>query len=90
MTNHPNRRRYYAAQSPRGFSNEVDYYAFSSKSARDAWVAEHASDGDVNAAYCGAYACTKAEALKGGGQGVHNTDSAGFRIPGKPNAALIG
>jgi len=89
MTNHPNRRRYYAAQSPRGFSNEVNYYAFSSKAARDAWVAEHADDGDVNSASRGAYACTKAEALKGGGDGYYNADSAGFRIAGKPNARFI-
>lgn len=57
--------------------------------ARDAWVAEHSDDGDVNAATRGAYACTKADALKGGGHGEYNTDGAGFRVPGKPNAELI-
>jgi len=86
MTNHPNRRRYYAAQSPRGFANEVNYYVFKSKTARDTWVSEHSGDGDVNSASRGAYACTKADALKGSGRGIYNTDGAGFPIAGKPNA----
>ena len=59
MTNHPNRgRRFYAAQSPRGFANEVVVHAFPSRQARDAWVAAHEDDGDVNSAPQGAYAIT--------------------------------
>lgn len=55
MVNHPNRnRRFYAAQSPRGFANETEIHAFPSREARDAWVAEHADDGDVNSSACGA------------------------------------
>lgn len=86
MTNHPNRRRYYAAQSPRGFSNEVNVYAFSSKAARDAWVDEHTHDGDVNSAYCGAYKVTKAEAIKAAGYAY---DGAGFPVRGVPFATFI-
>lgn len=59
MTNHPNRnRRFYAAQSPRGFVNEVMVHVFRSRADRDAWVAEHEDDGDANSAACGAYAIT--------------------------------
>lgn len=86
MANHPNRRRYYAAQSPRGFSNEVDVYAFSGKALRDAWVAEHEHDGDVNSAYCGAYVVTKAEALRLAGEAI---DGAGFPVKDKPDAAFV-
>lgn len=57
MTSHANaRRRYYAAQSPRGYGNEIQVHVFPSRAARDGWVREHAEDGDVNAARCGAYA----------------------------------
>lgn len=86
MTNHPNRSRFYAAQSPRGFSNEVNVYIFSSRAARDAWVSEHADDGDVNAATCGAYAVTKVEALRLGGT-AH--DNAGFPVRGKVSGRFI-
>ena len=86
MTNHPNRSRFYAAQSPRGFSNEVNVYIFSSRSARDAWVAEHADDGDVNSAYIGAYSITRAKALTLGGM-AH--DGRGFPVPGKVNGRFI-
>lgn len=86
MANHPNRRRYYAAQSPRGFANEVNVYAFSGRALRDAWVGEHADDGDVNAATQGAYAVTKAEALRHAGLA---RDRMGFPIPGKPAAKFI-
>jgi hypothetical protein len=55
-------RHYYTAQSPRGFSNEVNVYRFTSKAARDQWVDEHANDGDCNSAACGAYVVTAAEA----------------------------
>lgn len=56
MANHPNRsRRFYAAQSPRGFANEVEVHVFRSRADRDTWVAEHKDDGDVNSAACGAY-----------------------------------
>lgn len=59
MTNHPNRNsRFYAAQSPRGFANEINVHVFPSRDARDTWVAEHADDGDVNSASCGAYKIT--------------------------------
>jgi hypothetical protein len=68
MVNHPNRARFYAAQSPRGFANEVNIYIFSTRSSRDAWVQEHAEDGDVNAASQGAYKVTKREALRPGGE----------------------
>ena len=47
--------RFYAAQSPRGFANEINIHSFSSRKARDMWVAEHADDGDVNSASRGAY-----------------------------------
>ena len=54
-------RHYYAAQSPRGFSNEIRVYVFTSRIRRDAWVDEHADDGDVNSAARGAYAITYRE-----------------------------
>lgn len=55
-------RTFYAAQSPRGFSNETVVHQFPSKRARDQWVSEHADDGDVNSAACGAYRITSARA----------------------------
>jgi hypothetical protein len=55
---------FYAAQSPRGFSNEVIVYSFSTKSRRDVWVLDHENDGDVNSAYRGGYAITRAAALR--------------------------
>ena len=55
-------RHYYAAQSPRGFANEINVVRFADKAARDQWVDEHKSDGDCNSATCGAYAVTAAEA----------------------------
>ena len=56
MANHPNRnRRHYAAQSPRGFSNEVVVHVFRTRPDRDAWVLEHENDGGVNSAKWGAY-----------------------------------
>ena len=60
MTN----RKYYASQSPRGFANEIEVHAFSSVAARNAWVAEHEDDGDVNSAQCGAHAITSKCARK--------------------------
>lgn len=63
MTNHPNRnRRFYAAQSPRGFANEVRVHVFPSRADRDVWVAAHEDDGDVNSASQGAYAITSKQA----------------------------
>lgn len=63
MTNHPNRNRhYYAAQSPRGFANEIIVHSFPSRRARDEWVAAHEDDGDVNSASQGAYAITSERA----------------------------
>jgi hypothetical protein len=59
MTTH-----YYAAQSPRGFANEISVHIFCTRADRDQWVAKHADDGDVNAAYCGAYAITSRRARK--------------------------
>lgn len=55
---------YYAAQSPRGFANEIAVHSFATRRARDAWVAEHEDDGDVNSAACGAYAITAKQARK--------------------------
>ena len=55
-------KTYYAEQSPRGFSNETNTYRFTTKAERDAWVAEHASDGDVNSAACGARAISAKQA----------------------------
>lgn len=55
-------RQFYAAQSPRGFANETNIHTFPTRAARDAWVADHADDGDVNAATCGAYSITAKEA----------------------------
>jgi hypothetical protein len=57
-------RRHYAAQSPRGFANEVDVHTFPSQKARDAWVSEHETDGDVNSASRGAYAITSRRAYQ--------------------------
>lgn len=67
---------YYAAQSPRGFANEVDIHAFSTKAKRDAWVDEHADDGDVNSATMGAYAVTQKEARKIVGYSLDSQDAA--------------
>jgi hypothetical protein len=53
---------FYAAQSPRGFANEVTVHCFTSRRDRDAWVATHENDGDVNAASRGAYAVTSKRA----------------------------
>ena len=39
-----NKRNFYAAQSPRGFSNEVVVHIFASRSERDAWIAEKDDD----------------------------------------------
>ena len=65
MPNHPNRnRRYYAAQSPRGFSNEVVVHVFRTRSDRDAWVLEHEDDGGVNSATWGAYAVSARHARR--------------------------
>lgn len=86
VTNHSNRRRYYAAQSPRGFSNEVDVYIFSSLAHRNAWVEEHRHDGDANSAYCGAYTVTKQEALRLGGCAI---DGRGFPVPGTVNGTFV-
>lgn len=55
-------RRYYAAQSPRGFANEIVIHTFATRQARDAWVAEHGDDGDVNSATQGAYTITSKRA----------------------------
>jgi hypothetical protein len=55
-------KHYYADQSPRGFANEINTYRFASKAERDAWVAEHASDGDVNSATRGGRAITAKQA----------------------------
>uniref|UniRef100_A0A6M3X6C7 Uncharacterized protein n=1 Tax=viral metagenome TaxID=1070528 RepID=A0A6M3X6C7_9ZZZZ len=57
-------KHYYAKQRPRGFANEEYVYAFGSRTARDAWVDAHRSDGDVNAATCGAIAITRSEAKR--------------------------
>lgn len=57
-------RKYYAAQSPRGFANEVIVYVFNSRQARDEWVDIHKDDGDVNAATRGAYAITAKDAKR--------------------------
>lgn len=57
-------RKFYAAQSPRGFANEINVHEFGSKAARDAWVAKHEGDGGVNSASCGAYAITAARAKR--------------------------
>lgn len=55
-------RTFYAAQSPRGFANETHVHSFPTRAARDAWVSDHADDGDVNAATRGAYSITAKEA----------------------------
>jgi hypothetical protein len=53
---------FYAAQSPRGFANEINVHQFRSRKERDAWVAEHTDDGDVNSASRGAYVITSRRA----------------------------
>ena len=69
-------KHYYAAQSPRGFANEVNVIRFANKTARDQWVEEHKDDGDCDSAACGAYAVTAAEARKiAGYKGDAITDS---------------
>jgi len=71
-----NERFYYAAQSPRGFANEITVYRFKKKSDRDQWVEDHRSDGDCNSAALGAYAITAKEARKiAGYKGDEITDS---------------
>ena len=55
-------RHYYAAQSPRGFGNEITVYRFPSRSARDDYVRQHKDDGGSNSAALGAYAVTAREA----------------------------
>jgi hypothetical protein len=62
MANHPNRTWAYAVQSPRGFSNELTVHAFATAADRDAWVAQHEDDGDVNSAALGARAITAKQA----------------------------
>jgi hypothetical protein len=57
-------RKFYAAQSPRGFANETNVHVFSTRAARDQWVADHKDDGDVNSASQGGYAITSAQARK--------------------------
>jgi hypothetical protein len=57
-------RHYYAAQSPRGFANEITVIRFSSAADRDRWVDDHKDDGDCNSAACGAYRITAKEARK--------------------------
>lgn len=52
------KRRFFAAQSPRGFANEVNMHVFPTRSSRDAWVAEHCDDGDMNSATQGACSVT--------------------------------
>lgn len=47
-------RHFYAAQSPRGFANEIVVHIFPARRTRDAWVAAHTDDGDVNSATRGA------------------------------------
>lgn len=54
--------KFYAAQSPRGFANEINVHSFSSHQARDAWVSAHEDDGDVNSASQGAYKITSKRA----------------------------
>lgn len=83
MTSH---RNYYAAQSPRGFSNEVDIYIFRSIAERNAWVSEHTNDGDANSAHRGAYAVSRAEAARIAGP-AH--DQAGFEIPRSISGTLV-
>jgi hypothetical protein len=69
-------KHYYAAQSPRGFANEVDVIRFADKATRDQWVEEHEDDGDCNSAALGAYAVSAAEARKiAGYKGDAITDS---------------
>jgi hypothetical protein len=58
------KRHYYAAQSPRGFGNEVNVIRFADKATRDRWVEEHKDDGGSNSAACGAYAVSAAQARK--------------------------
>ena len=63
MTNHPHRNsKFYAAQSPRGFANEITVSVFTSRQERDAWVAAHDEDGDVNSASLGAFAISSKRA----------------------------
>jgi hypothetical protein len=57
-------KHYYAAQSPRGFANEINVIRFADKATRDQWVEEHEDDGDCNSAACGAYVVTAKEAHK--------------------------
>ena len=55
---------YYAAQSPRGFVNEIAVIRFATREDRDAWVVRHENDGDADSASQGAYAVTARQARK--------------------------
>ena len=57
-------QNWYAAQSPRGFANEIRVYRFFTREARDAWHEEHKHDGDCNSAALGAYIITAREAAR--------------------------
>lgn len=57
-------RKFYAAQSPRGFANEIVVHVFPSRAARDGWVSAHEDDGDVNSASQGAFVITAPHARK--------------------------
>jgi hypothetical protein len=57
-------RRFYAAQAPRGFVNEIIVHSFPSSSLRDAWVELHEDDGDVNSAAQGARTISATRARK--------------------------
>lgn len=55
---------FYAQQSPRGFANETNTFAFRTRANRNNFVAKHCGDGDVNAASCGAEAISRRQAMR--------------------------
>ena len=56
-------KHFYAEQSPRGFANEIQTYRFTTKAARDKFVADPCNDGDCNSATKGARAINAKQAL---------------------------
>ena len=58
------KKHYYAAQSPRGFANEIHVCRFASRAARDKWVEERKGYGDCNSAVLGGRAISAVEARR--------------------------
>jgi hypothetical protein len=75
-------KHFYAEQSPRGFANELHTYRFTTKAARDKFVADHCNDGDCNSALTGARAITAKQAMA-------NVNYAGDALTKSYNSGFI-